>query len=1628
MTKRSRVLVTVAASLGVLLVAILIAALIIVQTAWFQNFVREKIVSTTEEATGGKVDIGSFSLSLSHLRVRITNFVLHGTEPAGSAPLLRVESLDLELKLLSGLKDIIDLQYLGITRPEANVLVFADGKTNIPTPKPTTKPSSKSGLQTIVELAVKRFELTNGALHYLSQSIPLDVRGENLRVGLLYDTRSPAYEGSLQLDPIVARSGNRAPLIAHLNLPVRMEQDAVRIQNARLSTANSTIDFSGSLAHMAAPVVDAKLAAHVSIDEVWSVIGAAGQQPEKGAPRAADIDVAMNMDEQRIDVETLRLSLGGSNFQASGPLKDPSGRRALAFKCSLLLDELSKLANVSAEPKGTVSMSGNARLSGNSQYLVTGDIQGRNITARNGAKELGPVSLDTPFRIDPQQIELAGLKLDAFGGELRAKADLKQTRLLALNGQLSGFDIQRLSHDLGAKPVGYDAVISGTVAAEGDLKAKGTTGYTAELQLNIDGGHRGVPINGWITASYSGKTDAISLGNSYAALPHTRLDLMGALGDHLTVKLVSRNLNDFLPALNAASSQPSQTMPIVLEGGTAQVNANIDGPLRSPTIDGNLQVTKFAASQRKFDRLYTDLHASASGASIAKGVLQNPKLQAHFDGGIGLHQWSTSPQSPVTANASINNAGLEDVMALAGEPSGQFAGTLNASAKIGGTMSNPSGGASVDIANGAAYGEPFQHAAAQLSFADQLVKLQPVEITAGTGQLTASATYVHPRDSLATGRIQLNVGTNTISVSQFKTLEARRPGFSGTAQLTADLTADLVKEGQSSAVDVRAMTANFSATQLKDKANSYGDVTASAHTANNSVIFELNSNVAGGSTTLNGTTQLADGYPTKLNASIDSLQVEKALLLAGQNSLPVQGVLTAQAHLEGTVKNPSGNLSLELTKAAAYGEPITELKGEMSYAADSVQIPQFRLATPAGSIQLNGKLNHAANNFNQGTVHLHIDSSPIDLAQIRNLQNARPGLKGTLQILTDLNAGLNLENKRNPVLISQLNSNVKAGGIVYNAQDFGSLDLEARTQGKQIALSLDSDLAKSSVKARATVQIAPEYPTDGKLYFSNVRYANFAPLLAAAGSASETSTMDVLAAGEVSMRGPLADTKNVQGTLSVNQLELSSTSTRDSQATGNPVVLIRNNGPIVVALDHSRVDIRSARLEGRSTNISAAGNINFVNKQQLNLKLNAATDLSVLQDFSRDVYSGGSVTANVAVLGTMAQPVANGRVELKNASVNLADSPNGISNANGVILLNGTTASIRNLTAESGGGKITVNGFAGLTGTTVRYGLRAAAVKIRTRYSGVSIVSDAAITLNGTLERSLLSGTITVDRIAMGQQSDTGSLLSMTAAPPETPAAPSGPLQGMRLDIHVITSSALSVQTSVSQNLSANADLTVRGTLLDPGVIGQVTITEGTLVFFGNEYTVNRGVINFYNPVKIDPILDIALETTVQGVNVTLGVTGPVDNMKLNYRSDPPLRFDEIVSLLAAGKTPTSDPTIAAQQPAPPDQSFTQMGESAIVSQAVAAPIASRLQRVFGINQIKIDPQFTSGSDVPQAMVTLQQQISPTILMTYTTDLADTTAQIIKVEWAFTPKFSAVVSRNEWGILSLNFYWKKQLK
>jgi translocation and assembly module TamB len=300
--------------------------------------------------------------------------------------------------------------------------------------------------------------------------------------------------------------------------------------------------------------------------------------------------------------------------------------------------------------------------------------------------------------------------------------------------------------------------------------------------------------------------------------------------------------------------------------------------------------------------------------------------------------------------------------------------------------------------------------------------------------------------------------------------------------------------------------------------------------------------------------------------------------------------------------------------------------------------------------------------------------------------------------------------------------------------------------------------------------------------------------------------------------------------------------------------------------------------------------------------------------------------------------------------------------------------------------------------------------------------------LTGTPQASVLAGTVTIDQLHYSPSSDFGAMLSRAAPPVDVSATPSPLLDKMKLDIQVHTSSATTVRTSLAQTLEADANLRIRGTVSHPGALGRIDVTEGQLVFFSSTYTVNTGTIGFYNPARIDPVLNLSLETQTKGVDVVLRVTGPVDNMKLSYTSDPPLQFQEIVELLASGKVPTSDPTLLANQPPAPTQSAAQIGESALVSKALADPVSSQLQRVFGVSQIKIDPTFGGGSELPEARLTLQQRIASNVTFTYVTDVNDPNSQIIRIDWALNPQWSAIGTRDQNGIISIKLAYKKQFR
>jgi translocation and assembly module TamB len=102
-------------------------------------------------------------------------------------------------------------------------------------------------------------------------------------------------------------------------------------------------------------------------------------------------------------------------------------------------------------------------------------------------------------------------------------------------------------------------------------------------------------------------------------------------------------------------------------------------------------------------------------------------------------------------------------------------------------------------------------------------------------------------------------------------------------------------------------------------------------------------------------------------------------------------------------------------------------------------------------------------------------------------------------------------------------------------------------------------------------------------------------------------------------------------------------------------------------------------------------------------------------------------------------------------------------------------------------------------------------------------------------------------------------------------------------------------------------------------------------------------------------------------------------------------------------------------------------GSNALLGQAIA-PAGGRLQRFFGVSHIKIDPQLTDITSVPQARLTLEQQVSTDITLTYITNLARTDQQIVRLEWDLSKRWSVVALRDENGAFGIDFQFRKRFK
>jgi translocation and assembly module TamB len=278
-----------------------------------------------------------------------------------------------------------------------------------------------------------------------------------------------------------------------------------------------------------------------------------------------------------------------------------------------------------------------------------------------------------------------------------------------------------------------------------------------------------------------------------------------------------------------------------------------------------------------------------------------------------------------------------------------------------------------------------------------------------------------------------------------------------------------------------------------------------------------------------------------------------------------------------------------------------------------------------------------------------------------------------------------------------------------------------------------------------------------------------------------------------------------------------------------------------------------------------------------------------------------------------------------------------------------------------------------------------------------------------------------VTRFGIGPEVDFAAFAS--AGGVSSPPDPNAASNKIRLDVHVTSSPQLDFQNTYAK-LAGTADLTVRGTVAVPTILGRIQITDGSATFAGTKYQLQRGSIYFSNPVRIDPTIDVNATAHVETYDITVGLQGTMSNLKSSYRSEPPLSESDIFALLALGRTQEEAQIFQEQQM----QGSANPTTSALLGGALNETVGSRIGKLFGGGSVKIDPAFVGTLGNSSARITVQQQISRQLSMTYATNVNYTAQQLIQAQYDITPNQSIVLTRDESGVYSVVYKIRKRYR
>lgn len=1393
----------------------------------------------------------------------------------------------------------------------------------------------------------------------------------------------------------------------------------------------------------------------------------AAADPVGGSIELLAAEVPFAVGEDRLTIEPSRLALGNSELSASGTIGD---WRDVALRIGGVID-VTDVVGLLGLPTAN-GYSGSVTLDATLTYgpeplQVIGSVTSPAMSLAS----IETTELTADVDLTAERVRVDDLRLSSFDGTLIADVAVEltaQPRRWSVEYELSDVDMNALSNSpalpgfriagtaSAAGSLSWQEPIAETISGAGSFDLTVPSGTLEQLARRtsesaaprVAGGvatiARGtgddaapvqriapsLPLPVSAHAEYEVAAGAVTINNAGASLPNNTATITGTIGGDgaiaAEVVIDSRDLrilDRFFNQIRRFRGEEPVPQPFGLDGA-GRIDAILGGNLDDPVVDGTLAARTLSVAGNPVGDIDGNLRLAGSSLRLVD-------LRLRRDGGTGEGQGRLRIGAQVGTGPDysfglrLQDYPMQVELPRLGMPlsaAGRTSGEIELSGSYGGP---PIGLVTLDSESLRLNELENLRAQVRIRLAEDAWVAEQFEISAPSGRITASGRWLREADA-----VEAQLDAVDVDASFVGDLTELETPLGGSLQLQALLTgpfaspdaAATLRWTDASVYDIN-LGAVASSAELRGRTIAVSAVGRSEPGA--PAVPPPTPTAAGGDVAVPLDNVPAGGWAASLSADLNDPR--RATVRAAGASDLLLALLAAQGYetggeVSGTIEVDGNGVlgqwagwdgSATLTDFAMSRPDLSfsipePLQLELDGGLLSVELPQ--LVSAAGSLSARGVIDTKTRRWRDASA-----TGEVSLGVLGALSDELE-TEGTLVV--DMEAS-------GEVLAGNVTGSFELRGVSFSHADspWGARDLSGtiRLANNHLDLvdvrGLVSDRPFSIDGSVPLAAIAGEDSSEPFELALTVDSLPLEPLWERTGALSE-----LIAGGEASVvatvSGRGTDWRTYDGRIEVRSLRVDLTD-----------LTLSTSRSAALEINGDRLEIvEPILLQGPGTDLRVGGAFLFA-PFRLDTTLDGQASLDPLNDITRDWGVAGRTELDVRIAGAPPDLTFDGTMSVREGLLN-APVLQPIENVSAELTLEnrliriesftgslGTTSATR--TNVSAGGEIQL---ADSVPRSFVLNLDVDEASLRLQ-QGVRANASADLLLEGSLERSLLSGTMNISEGEYTQRWDEDALLGLSgstrASGIDHPLA-----RSMSLDIDLVAPGNLRINNNMA-DVELSADLQVRGTLADPVLLGRTTVLDGSAVFRDQRYRFQRGSIEFQNPLRTEPSFDIAMETSIRQYFVTVIASGSParGDVEIDFVSSPPLSDLQLIQLLTVGSAPDDNADLE-------NVTLGAVGAQAtsFLTRQYLSQVERGAQQVFGIDRFQIEPSVTDGTGDPTARVTFGKQVTAALWISWTTVLGTTDEQLVSAEYQLTRGIRLTATREEDGSIGVDIRFDLRLR